>query len=157
MAPVEVREGELAHEGLRPACLLVDLDRLAGAHHPQFRMRTLDPGLGFHRFGVDHHDRMARADARLGRAAEDIAELRRDGLPVLEWVGRVERQLARPGGSGVAVDGNPGAIGSAVAHLREHRGQVLAERAFDLRRFREEPDDSAHGSNLPTEFRVAPG
>src|SRR5687767_10117434 len=66
MASVEVRQGELAHEDLGSAYLLVDLDRLARAHYSQLRMRTPDPGLGFLCVGVDDHDRMARPDARLG-------------------------------------------------------------------------------------------
>src|SRR5204863_1324996 len=90
----------------------------------------------------------ARANLRIGRAAEGLAELRGERVPVLEGVCGEERQLARPGGGGVAVDGDARAVGSAVAHLLEHRAQVAPGRALDLSRLREEPDDSAHMSSI---------
>ena len=65
--------------------------------------------------------------------AEGLAELAPERLPVLEWSGGEERQLARPARRRVAVHGNARAVGAAVRHLLEHRAQVPAERLLDLR------------------------
>jgi hypothetical protein len=144
---VEVIEGEAAHELLRTAGFLVDLDRLARAHHAELRMSLPHPRLCLVRLGVDHEDRMAGARLKGWGAAEGLAELGREGVPVLERVGRKERQLARAARSGVAVDGDARAIRPAIRHLLQHRAQVPTERLLDLRRLREQPDNSTHMSS----------
>src|SRR5262249_59842511 len=91
-------------------------------------------GLGVVRITFGEHDRMSRA-------CLDRIERR----PVVRVVGGVERQLAPAGRSGVAVDGDAGAVRPAVAHLHEHRGEVRAELRLELRVFAEQPDDPTHG------------
>ncbi len=66
-------------------------------------------------------------------ASTGIADLAAEQAPVEVVVGRVERQLAVAGGRGLAVKRDPGAVGPAVVHLDEHRGQVLAEPRLELR------------------------
>jgi hypothetical protein len=146
--PPEVFEGELPHERLGAPHLLVDLDGPARAHDAQPGVSAPDPRLGLGRIGLHDQDGMARPDVRLGRAPEGVAQIGRERVPVLERVGGEERELARAARSGVAVDGDACAVRPAVVHLSQHRGQVRTERVLDLRRFREEPDDPAHMSEI---------
>src|SRR2546430_10227319 len=45
---------------------------------------------------------------------------------------RVDRDLARAARRRIPVDGDAGAVGPAIAHLLEHRGQVLPEPRLEL-------------------------
>ena len=107
-------------------------------------MCAAHPRLGLGSLGLGDDDGVARADTRLGRPAEGVAELRAERLPVLQRIRGVERQLARAVGGRIAVDGYARAVGAAVGHLRQHRGEVDAQLSFDVSRLGEEPDDSAH-------------
>src|SRR5207245_8509908 len=119
----------------RRAAVLVDLDYATGAHHPKAREGRMHEGLRLVRIAVEHDDGVARPC---------VADVPAELAPVEVVVGRVERQLAAPGGRGLAVERDAGAVGSAVAHLDEHRGEVLTEPRLELGRLAEETDDSAH-------------
>ncbi len=144
MCAVEVLEREAAHELLRPAGLLVDLDRLPRAHDPDLRVHLANPRLGVVRLRLDDEDRVARTHLGVGGAAEGLAKLARKRRPVLEGIGGEEGQLARAARSRVTIDRDARAVGPAIVHLGEHRAQVPPERLFDLSRFCEQPDNSAH-------------
>ena len=89
------------------------------------------PGLRAGGVGVGHDDRVAGAHLGLVVAAERGGQTVADEVPVLLGVGRVQRHLARAGRRGVAVEGDARAVGAAIAHLGEHRAQVLAEPILD--------------------------
>ena len=50
---------------------------------------------------------------------------------------------------GIAIDGDAGRIRPAIAHLAQHRCEVLAQAILDRRRLCEQTDDSAHGRASP--------
>src|SRR5438876_11543783 len=111
-------------------------------------MYAAHPRLGLGSLGLDHDDRMARADGRLGRPAEGVAQLSAERLPVLQRVRGEERQLAGAVERRIAIDGHAGAVGSTIGHLRQHRGEVLAQMLFDVSGLGEEADDPAHMSQI---------
>ena len=104
------------------------------------------------RVGVDHEDRVARADLGLRVAAERAGEAVAHRAPVVRGSGEKSETLLAPGRRRVAVDRDARAVGPAVAHLGEHRAEVLAELLADRRRLAEKPDDSAHGSDFSVAF-----
>ena len=142
--PVSSPSANCLDELVREPGLLVDLDHVACAHHPQVRSVLADPSLGLGRVGPDDEDRVTRAHTRLARVAERTGERTRDVGPRLTWVGGEEGQLARAVRRRIAVDGDPGAVRPAVGHLLEHRGEMHAQLRLHLGRLREEPDDPAH-------------
>jgi hypothetical protein len=149
---MEVAERELTDELLGAASLLVDLDRLPGAHHPQLGVGAADPGLRAGCFGIDDEDGVTRPDARLGRAPERVAKLGCEGVPVLQRIAREQGQLACPARGAVAIDGDAGAVRAAVAHLGEHGREVPSEPLLDFGRLREQPDDATHMFSIYIRF-----
>jgi hypothetical protein len=143
MAALHVGQPEALDELLRRARLLVDLNRLPGAHHAQLRIALVQPGLGLGGVGLDHDHRVA--SARLGIArAERLGERAADAGPVLLRVRAEERDLGRSGRRRVAVDRDACAVGAAVAQLEEHVPQMAPEALADVERLREESCDSTH-------------
>ena len=63
--------------------------------------------------------------------AEHRPELVGERLPVLLEVGRVQRQLAPAIRDGITVQGHPGAVGTAVGELDEHRRHIATETLLD--------------------------
>jgi hypothetical protein len=154
VAALHLVEGEALDEVARRPGLLEDLDRLAGAHHPQLGVALAQPGLDD--LGVRLHHDHGVAGAQLGLAgAEALGERVAHGVPVLARVGREERHLGAPGRRRLAVERHAGAVGAAVAQLHEHRAEVTPEVAADVERLGEKACDSAHGPT--TECRQAPG
>jgi len=136
---VEVDELELLREHLGQADVLVDLDHAAGTHDPEVAPRGTHATLRLGRLCRNDDHRVCRAHR------VDLAPDRsRNRPPVLAWNRRVERQLRHALRHRVAVDRDAGTVRAPVTHLREHRDEVHAEALLDLRRLREQPDDSAH-------------
>jgi hypothetical protein len=98
--------------------------------------------------GIDDEDRVACADLGLGVAAEGVRQAIADPTPLLVGIGREERDLARTGRHGVAIDGHARAVRAAVVELGEHRAEVLAEVLGHHGRLREEAGDSAHARDF---------
>src|SRR6266568_3040719 len=144
MAPLDVPEPELQHERLRAADLLVDLDRPACAHDPHVRPMTPEPVLHVVRLAVHDEDGVIRPYSGFVCGAEHRGQLGAEAVPGHVGVEGVERQLARAARRRVAVDGYARAVGPAIAHLLEHRGQVLPEPRLELRGLAEESNDSTH-------------
>ena len=120
-------------ELLGQAGLLVDLDDAPGAHHAQVGTARRAPSPRPRPHRRRPRDGVARAHRRLGARRRRRRRAVPDSAPVLVRVGRVERELARAAGAGIAVDGDAGAVGPAARHLDEHRGEVLAEALLDAR------------------------
>ena len=144
VAALKVCERELGNEDLGASDILVDLDHRTSAHHAQVGMPIPHPRLYCRRLGVYDHDRVVRADGRLGRIAEDPSKLRAERPPIEPWIRREEGQLGRPDRHRIAVDGHAGTVGPPIRHLRQHRRKVDAEVRLDGGRFRIDPDDAAH-------------
>ena len=144
VAPLDVPEVKLFDERLRTADLLVDLDHAARAHDPQVGTVPPDPVLDLCRLALDDEDGVIGADAGFVRAAERGGELATEGVPGHRGVERVERELAGAARRRIPVDGDARAVGPAVAHLLEHRREVLPEPRLELRGLAEESDDSTH-------------
>jgi hypothetical protein len=124
--------------------LLVDLDALPGAHDPQLRVLLADPRLRRVGVGVDHEDGVAGPHLGLGIAAEPAREPVPHAPPVHRGIRRVQRHLARPGRRRVAIDRDARAVRPAVAHLGQHRPQMLTHALLEGSGLAEQPDDSAH-------------
>ena len=146
VGPVEFAQPERVRELHRPADVLVDLDHAARAHHPELRMLAAHPGLRVLGLGLDRDDYVIRAWAGFGRPAERLEELSAEPQPVLVWMSREERQLAGALRHRIAVDGDAGAVGTAIAHLDQHLAEVDAQPVLELGRLAVETDDPAHGA-----------
>ena len=126
VAALQLAQLEALHELARRARLLVDLDRLAGAHHAQLGVALAQPGL--RRLGVGLHDDHRVAGAHLGLAgAERLAQGRRATQSQSYPGGPRQRHLRRAGRRGFAVEGDARAVGAAVAELQQHVAQVAPE------------------------------
>jgi len=146
VAALEVFEPELLDELRGTAHLLVDLDHPPCAHHAQIGPVTSDPLLHLARLRLDEENGVTRPDARDVGAAECSGKLAAENVPGHRGVVRIQRELAPTVRSRVAVDRHTGAVRAPVAHLREHRAEVLAEPRLELSRLAEESDDPAHMS-----------
>jgi len=109
-------------------------------------MVLAQPRLGRPGVGVDDEDRVARPHLGLRIAAERAREALAHRRPVHARIRRVEGDLARARRRRVAVDRDARAVGPAVAHLAEHRPQVLTQALLDCRGLAEQPDDPAHSA-----------
>ena len=148
-------ELEAADEVAREAGLLVDLDRLARAHHAQLGIALAQPLDGALRVGLHHDHRVARPHLGLA-GAERVVERRADPVPVLLGVGGVQRDLAPPRRHAIAVERHAGAVGAAIAELEEHRRQVVAQRILDHSRLAEETRYSTHANECRQGYRAVP-
>ena len=72
MRASEFLERERLRELLGKAGLLVDLDHLPGAHHPQVGPLLTNPRLRFRRVRLDDEHRVARTHRSLVRGAERL-------------------------------------------------------------------------------------
>ena len=123
------REPEALDELARVDRLLVDLDPLADAHHPQLRVvlgasqrLDLSPSPATTNSAWE-----ARTSGPPRRRSSPPAP--RQLRPRLLGLRREQRDLAGSGRGRVAVERDPGTVGAAVGELREHRAQVSAESA----------------------------
>src|SRR5580658_5945229 len=76
---------------------------------------------------------------------EGGAERGLDPGPVDIRVGAIEARLGRAIGRAVAIDREPRAVRSALAHLGQHAGEQPAELLTWPILLEEQPDDAAHG------------
>src|SRR4051812_7379013 len=102
---LEVRQPERVGECRGPPDLFVNLDYPAGAHHAQVWSLGANPRLDVVGVAFSKDDSVPRAR---------LDELEPECVPVLARVGRVERELAPPGGCRVPVNGDARAVGPAV-------------------------------------------
>ena len=100
VAAFDVAEVELLDELLRPADLLVDLDRPPRAHHAQVGTALADPRLHLPRFRLDDDDGVVRADSRLVRAAEGRCELAAEASHDISGSDEKSVSLLEPLGAG---------------------------------------------------------
>ena len=131
-----------------PADLLVDLDHLAGAHHAQVGAVLLGARLRVGRRAGSDEERVA-VRARRGRPSPPSRSADRAASPRARS-GEYSDELAVPVRHRVAVDGDAGAVGPAIAHLAQHRGEVLAEAILDRRRLANRPTIPHMGARHPS-------
>src|SRR6266550_7065645 len=144
VAPLDVAEPELLHERLWATDLLVDLDHPARAHDAQVGAMTPDPVLDVGRIAFHQENSVIRANSGFVRATERRGQLGAEATPGHLRVERVESELARAARGRIPIDGDARAVGPAVAHLLEHRGEVLPEPRLEFWRLAEESDYSTH-------------
>ena len=143
---VERLDVERLDEGLGATDLLVDLDRLTGAHDLDVGVALLDPRLDRRGIGMrnDHGMVGTALDALAGtkRFLDPLAER----APIEVDVVVLQRQLGVASGDGFAIERDPRTVWTSIAHLKEHRREQRTKVCLYLGVLGKESNNSAHTS-----------
>jgi hypothetical protein len=148
MRPLEVAEMEAAHHVDRQAHLLVDLDLVAGAHHRDLGVVVAQPALDHGIVLMRHHHGVTAPHLDGDGVAQLLLQIVGEARPGIVGIGVVQGELRRTLRRRVAVNGDAGAVGSALGHLDQHGREMVAQTLFELRILGVKADDAAHESVL---------
>ena len=143
---VERLDVERLDEGLGTTDLLVDLDRLAGAHDFNVGVALLDPCLDRRSLGMrnDHGMVGAALDALAGTKL--LLDALAERAPSEVRVVVLQRQLGVTSGDGFAIERDPRTVRTSIAHLKEHRREQRTKVCLYLGVLGKESNNSAHTS-----------
>src|SRR6185437_12555066 len=144
VATAHLGEMEIADHRRRQALLLENLDAPAEAHDPHPRMGLGKPSAKPLGIAMDAEDAMAASGCWLAFEPERGGDLGKEAGPGKARVGVEQRRLEGALRRLLAIDGEAGAVGSAIRHLTEHAGEQPPEFGLSGWVLDEKSDNAAH-------------